>query len=130
MSKPKWLSRMPGAPGPNLMLCLSQAEFDRASRQLKTPRGPWLHETAYATVHHYQNEDNEIAAVVCLRQPSPGVKGADTAAVLVHEAVHIWQAYAEFIGEDKPGAEQEAYAIQFFSAALLHEYARRITEAA
>jgi hypothetical protein len=40
--------------------------------------------------------------------------------------VHIWQRYKEYIGEDSPGIEIEAYAIENISKTLMEEYASRI----
>jgi hypothetical protein len=50
----------------------------------------------------------------------------EIAGILVHEAVHIWQEYCDFYGEDKPGREQEAYAIQFIAHELMTEFARKV----
>ena len=47
-------------------------------------------------------------------------------ALIVHEAVHIWQHIREDIGEVKPSAEFEAYAIQIISQRLLEEYHRQV----
>jgi hypothetical protein len=54
------------------------------------------------------------------------VTAVQIAALLVHEAVHIWQQYCADIGEKEPASEQEAYAIQSISQTLMEEYARRL----
>jgi hypothetical protein len=43
-------------------------------------------------------------------------------ALLVHEAVHIWQDVKHRIGEDNPSSEFEAYAIQNISQELMLAY--------
>lgn len=123
----KWLDRRIAAPGPYLTLVLSQSEFDATCKYLKVPTGPWLRTPhANATVHFIEDEQGKYCAVVAMG----GVEGRsaiEIAGLLVHEAVHIWQRYARRIGEDAPGDEQEAYAIQSISQELLAEYARRIS---
>lgn len=42
--------------------------------------------------------------------------------LIVHEATHIWQEIQEVIGEDKPGREMEAYAMQAIVQELLTAY--------
>lgn len=44
------------------------------------------------------------------------------AMVIVHEAVHVWQRIREHIGEDAPGRECEAYAIQAISQEMIAAY--------
>lgn len=39
--------------------------------------------------------------------------------IIVHECTHVWQEIRDFIGEAKPGAEQEAYAIQTLTMYVL-----------
>ena len=45
--------------------------------------------------------------------------------LIAHEATHVWQQYADHIGESFPGREQEAYAIQWVTQTLYEEYLRR-----
>ena len=46
-------------------------------------------------------------------------------ALLVHEAVHVWQAFCEDIGEKSPSDEFEAYSIQSISYELMTAYANK-----
>jgi hypothetical protein len=66
-------------------------------------------------------------ALVCLgsvEEASP----VQVAALLVHEAVHVWQQHVKFQGEDQPSDEYEAYAIQAISQNLMLEYLRLTTK--
>jgi len=122
----KWLSRSISAPGPYLTLCLSEKEYEKAMKTLKVKHyGPWISTAqANATAHHLNNEDGNLCAVICLSNYA-GRDPVEVAGILVHEAVHVWQEYCDFYGEDKPGREQEAYAVQWISQTLMAEFARR-----
>lgn len=39
--------------------------------------------------------------------------------IIVHECTHVWQEIREYIGEDKPGAENEAYTLQTLTMNVL-----------
>lgn len=126
MRAPRWLGRRIAAAGPHLTLCLSEDEYRAAMKQLRAaPAVPWPAEAALAAMQALENREGDLVCIVCLRQPE-GREPVDVAASLVHEAVHCWQMYAEHIGEDEPGQEQEAYAIQSIAQELMTEFARRM----
>ena len=109
-------------------LCTSEAEFKRELRRLKVPAEDWprwiANDHSDATVHYLEN-DGRGAAIVCIRI-TPERTGLEIAGLLVHEAVHIWQAHCENIGEKEPAAEQEAYAIQSIAQSLMQAYAQSL----
>jgi len=86
--------------------------------------GAWINPGADATSHHLVSENKRVC-VVCLGNMG-GRSAIEVAGLLVHEAVHVWQEYADSIGESTPGREQEAYAIQAIAQELMAEYARRL----
>lgn len=125
--KTKWLDRRIAAPGPYLALCLSEVEYLAAMRHCRIMNPPdWMvNDHTQARAHFLSTPKNEQAAIVCMRHWQ-GRDPIEVAGLLVHEAVHIWQEYAGWIGERFPGAEQEAYAIQAISQELMAEFARRV----
>lgn len=66
----------------------------------------------------YQNSG--IAAVYLKEDSSRDYR--DT---LIHESVHVWQHFAEYISEETPGDEMEAYFIAHIATTLLKEYERQ-----
>ncbi len=50
-------------------------------------------------------------AIVCVR-PRGKRSRAQYAALIAHEAVHIWQRIRLELGEDSPSSEFEAYSVQ------------------
>lgn len=128
MKKVRWLERRVACPGPFLALCLDVPSFRKACAHLKVNPPPFiLNDWSQATAHIFEG-DRGLAAVVCLRDWY-GADPVEVAGLIVHEAVHIWQAYARNIGEQKPGDEQEAYAIQAISQELMAEFARQVKSA-
>ena len=125
--KTRWLDRRIAAPGPYLALCLNENEFKAALRSLKIEdSSPWIsNEWSSATTHHIRGSDGRAVVLVCMGQWE-GRNPIEVAGLLVHEAVHVWQGYCEDIGEDEPGREQEAYAIQSIAQELMAEFARRM----
>jgi hypothetical protein len=119
----RWLAR-DLLVGPYLILCLSEQDYRKAVKTLKVPgAGQWLKTPqADATAHTFENvNDGDLAAVVCLKLDDTRT-GIEVAGLLTHEAVHVWQQFREWIGEDKPGDEAEAYAIQRISQRLWCSY--------
>lgn len=123
----KWLDRRIAAPGPFLCVCLSEPEFKTAVAHLKAPADlDWIKTPqSDATAHTFDSHAGGLTVIVCLRR-AEGRNPVEVAGLLVHEAVHAWQAYADHIGERSPGIEQEAYAIQSIAQELMAEFARRM----
>ena len=120
----KWLTVTMARPPPLVALCLTPIEYQRINVELKViDQSPWLVGDSDATTHFLVGPKGRVS-IVCLNGAIKLSK-ASALPLLVHEAVHIWQAYAEHIKEDKPGAEQEAYAVQGISHALFTEYLRK-----
>lgn len=124
--RPRWLDRTVAKAGPFLTLCLSEDEFKAAVRNcgVATQR-EWLGDGSTACVHILTNPTKAPAAIVCVRT-GDGRSPVKIAASLVHEAVHVWQAHVEYIGEEKPGIEQMAYGIELIAETLMAEFARRL----
>lgn len=124
--KRQWLDRRIAAPGPFLALCLNEDQLRSACRDLKVKPPPYFvrNDHSHATVHHYEAPAG-LACIVCLRGHAEHTP-VEVAGLLVHEAVHIWQEYADRIGESNPGREQEAYAIQSIAQELMAEFARQL----
>jgi len=122
-----WLDNNIACRGPDLCLCLSEKEYLKALKDIGVkPVHDWIkNDHSDATVHYMQNPSGGLVVIMCMRVRD-GISGIQIAGLIAHEAVHIWQAYAEFIGEDSPGKEQEAYAVQCVFQSLAGEYARRI----
>ena len=119
--RPVWLNRFVAAPGPFLTLCLDEQTFLAAMAHCKIGSpNPWLNAGANATMHPLLRNNKDLTCVVCLEEGTYAL--TEVLGILVHEAVHVWQSYAEGIGEDKPAIEQEAYAIQAIAQELITSY--------
>ncbi len=126
--KTKWLDRSLVV-GPYLALVTSDAEFQKALDDCSikpADRTPWIkNSTSDATAHYLENPSGELVCIVAI-QVKAGKTGPQIAAMLVHEAVHVWQQFRDRIGETSPSAEFEAYAIQTISQRLMEAYSERL----
>jgi hypothetical protein len=122
--KTRWLDRRIALPGPYLTLVLSEAEFIDAVKHIGESVHQQWQGNGHACTHIFRCPGKPMTVIVALS----GWKGRDpieVAGMLVHEAVHVWQRHAQDIGEEDPGDEQEAYAVQSIAQELLAEFARR-----
>jgi hypothetical protein len=96
----------------------------RLSRKAATPlKLPYPTEDARVT--HFHDRDDRRICIVTVGDHMDAKIAQDpfcVAECLLHEAVHVWQALREEIGEEKPSHEFEAYAIQGISSELMRAY--------
>lgn len=123
----KWLNR-DLIVGPYLVLCTTEAQYHRVLRHCKVPRDNWdnwVQAGCDATTHELTNGNGGHICVVCIADCSKK-EGPQIAAMLVHEAVHVWQYHCRRIGEHSPSTEFEAYSIQAISQRLMYAFAKTL----
>jgi len=114
-----WLNRIV-LPMPYYCLCLNDKQFAKALRHLSIPKADW---PAFVTpgrdaCAHFFTQGSATSCIVCLNE---GQHSAEQIyALLVHEAVHIWQEMELILGES--GKEVEAYSIQGIAQQLFLAY--------
>jgi hypothetical protein len=103
-----------------IALCLTHKAFKRELKHLNVPPNLWPNfqgsSQANATVHYFARKAKR-SAIVCLG-PTKNRSGIEVCGLLTHEAVHIWQAICDELGERNPSPEFEAYSIQAISQEL------------
>lgn len=123
--KLKWLDRSAFTLPLYFTLATSQKILDSELKRLKFKGHlDGILNGAGATTHFIMNENNDKCAVVCLFDHSHNLK--QTYALLVHEAVHIFQEVLKEMREEDPSPEFEAYIIQKISQDLFYEYDRQV----
>lgn len=111
--------------GPYLAMVCSEKEFKKRVRSLtgRPTDLPWMQENDFACVNIFTSDNGDLAVIVSIPL-RPKDEDFTVMTVLVHEAAHVWQAWCKHVGEDSPGEEVEAYAIQNIFRWLAEEYAR------
>lgn len=92
-------------------------------RRLKCVTHVGVNDGKDATTNFMRNERNESVAVICIFDHSHTVE--QIYALIVHEAVHVWQEIKRVLGEKDAGNEIEAYSIQALCEELFIEYKRQ-----
>lgn len=134
-SKVTWLYRHLYE-GPYLTLIHSQAQFNVIMRKMNVKKGnieTFCDPNAGATCHTYYSPKGRLCCIVAVNLKR--IKDCDPVeicGILVHEAVHVWQAIRrEMTGRanmqltDGIGIETEAYFIQAISQRLIQAYSEQ-----
>lgn len=126
MKRKPWLDRCLTRCAYYYCLRLSEKEFWEELHHLKMPVGTWpkfvASENSHATTHFFEAPDGKRCVIVTLKDSSK-YDGVQVASLLVHEAVHIWQAHTRAIGSlNDHGDEEEAYAIQSIAQELMDSF--------
>lgn len=122
-----WLHRQVAAAGPHLALALNDSDVQQINRRLGV-NGTFnfaRREGGACTWTYEQNSIGKLACVVCLSTEVQQASLVELAVTVAHEAVHVWQAHAAWLGEREPGHEQEAYAVEWITRVLLEALDRR-----
>lgn len=86
---------------------------------------PWINKGANATVHYFSETEHHCTAAIVAIDAKPGRTGIQVAALLCHEAVHLFQRYCQDINESEPSSEFQAYSIQWIAQELMTQYVRQ-----
>lgn len=128
MKRARWLDRTLFINSSYFTLCTTEKQFHKALKHFRVPREDWpqfVTPYADATTHFLDNSAaRKKASVVCYANYQDKTP-AQIAALLCHEAVHIWQQTCADLGETAPSAELEAYAIQNLTQSLIEEFERQ-----
>jgi len=132
-STPDWLDRTLTVCAYWYCLCVSEREFfaeiERLEVESKDRPFYFIGPNGLATTHHWIQNGKPVAIVCLDLETSLRYEPVQVASLLVHEAVHIWQRHAAYIGSHNDhGDEEEAYAIQNIAQALMENYAKRLKE--
>ena len=80
---------------------------------------PFMGKNGHATTHYFDNDKRGLICIVCIKHDRSKTR-EQIHALLAHEAVHVWQAFVEFINDKNPSSEMEAYAVQNIFQSLAH----------
>jgi hypothetical protein len=124
----KWLDR-DLITGPYLLLATTEEQFRAGFAHCEIPahKQPdlWIRPGMDALATYMDNPKGELVCIVSIRARE-GITPIQVAALLVHEAVHVWQEFRFRIGELEPPREFEAYCIQSIAQRLMQAYADQL----
>jgi hypothetical protein len=123
----KWIDRALIISPVYYTLCTDEKDFYKQLKKINMPvseQPEFNVDGAGATTHTFVGADREGYAIVCV-PIRKDVTNAEMAAMIAHEAVHVFQYILKLMGEDNPSVEFEAYSIQMITLQLLSEYERQ-----
>lgn len=129
MKKDLWLDRNL-LTGGYLAFVTSQEEFEQALKDIDCTdcNEAFLPKGWPACTRHFDNVNGSTAFIVAFSMEAAAKEDPiDVAALLVHEAVHVWQGTERTAGKlGCFGDEGEAYSIQNISTRLMTAYAEKL----
>lgn len=113
--------------GPYVGLVTSEKAYNAAMRHCKQDPSQcnWIKSPQADATTHTITMAGKLVCIVAIRYKED-VTGIQIASMLVHEAVHIWQYFKDWIGETHPSMEFEAYSIQCLSQELMIAYSKTL----
>lgn len=112
-----------------MALCTNEKDFYAELKRLKLPQHQWpkflQHDHAGATTHWFTAPAGHKPCIIVCMAAVKRIEPEQYYAMLVHEAVHVFQRVCEHIGEDSPSDEFEAYSIQAISQELMYAWKNR-----
>lgn len=88
--------------------------------RLGHPNDPYPTSDGHCRILH--KDGKALCIVTVAEKTDENCDAIQIAALLAHEAVHVWQVMRDAMGERSPGVEQEAYSIQHITQELLNAY--------
>lgn len=112
--------------GLHITLCLTEDQFNAACKSLKV-EADWNY-SHHGTTYYFECA-GENACIVAIRQWKGRTRN-QVFSLIVHEAAHVWQRTKEVMGEESPGREIEAYALQNITHELfdLFDQLKKVTD--
>lgn len=129
MAKVQWIDRELLRSPVYYCLCTTEKEYLAELKKLNIEYPDrWVKDSSGARTHFLITDEGSTCAVVCLPLKEDH-SILEHEALLVHEAVHIFQEICDTWGEKKPSPEFEAYSIQRISLNLLHQLHKKLLTA-
>jgi len=111
--KAEWVGRTVVSAIPYIGICVSEDQLKREVKRLNASGDvQWCSKTGARTNFFISKNDDKSICIVCMNKTYEGYTMQEVQGLLVHEAVHVWQHVLVMMGEESPGIEIEAYAIQ------------------
>jgi hypothetical protein len=100
--------------------------FDQEMKRLEIKDPPlWVGETPACTHSLVNSKTGKFIVIVCLDRSRLSKNRNAVQALLVHEAVHVWQHALESMHAETPHGEFEAYTIQYISQLMFDKFNER-----
>ena len=126
MRKAKWIKRDLIISPFSIGLCLSEGDFKKELKRLKIPLSecsPWIPGGADGKLWEFRKVKgcHSQCCIVCIKARKKSTL-LEVTGLIIHEAVHVWQAIKDTYGERYPSLEFEAYSIQSIAQRLIKSY--------